>query len=478
LALELNCSLKKESMNTVKFVLLGMLMPVLVWAGESNISVTVNNPTTTSFYVSHVENFFSDEEIGYMFNLSGNSSEFSITLDAPKFVAIKYDQATIRLFVQPGDRQQLSFEGSDPLNTLQFSGAGAANNTAMQRFMQNYGSDYTNRMYSHEYLPTIFKEELVEKAGILTEAQYFAHVDQVKRDMQSAVSGGNVSFQSFMRTWLDYEAAANKLLYYHVNKYMFRGAELHTAIKTAEALSGIQVSNENALKNPGYVKFLSTYILALNNGLAHNAKGIEFNLFDLANKNLEGKAKAFIKTKLLFKTFRFGQTDLAQEQYKSFSRSNPYQEYNAILEKAIGSDAGFAEAGFAPDFTLTDENGRSVSLSQYKGKVIYLSFWATWCKPCLKGFEKSYYIRQKLEERGIVLINVSIDKKETTWRSTMERIKMPGINLLDSSDMMMKKYNLTSLPVYHIIDKNGQYAFLPTDGVRDIVEEFTKLARE
>jgi len=44
--------------------------------------------------------------------------------------------------------------------------------------------------------------------------------------------------------------------------------------------------------------------------------------------------------------------------------------------------------------------------------------------------------------------------------------------------MMMKKYNLTSLPVYHIIDKNGQYAFLPTDGVRDIVEEFTKLARE
>jgi len=455
-----------------------MLLPVLSWAGEANITVTVNNPTTSSFYVSHIENFFSDEEIGYMFNLNGNSSTFSISLDAPKFVDIKYDQAIIRLFVQPGDRQQLSFGGYDPLSTIQFSGSGASSNNALKRFMQNYGSDYTNRMYSHEYLPVIFKESLTEQAGILSETQYFSHVDQLKREMQSATAGGGGQFQSFMKTWLDYEAAANKILYYHVNKYLFRGAELHNAIKTAGALSGVQINNDYALKNPGYVKFLSTYLLALNNGLQHNAKGVEFNFYDLAGKHLQGKTQAFAKTKLLFKTYRFGQTDLAQEQYKSFKRSNPHQEYNSILEKAIGSATEFAEAGFAPDFTLKDENGRTVNLSQYKGKVVYLSFWATWCKPCLKGFEKSYYIRQKLEERGIVLINVSIDKKESTWRSTMQRIKMPGINLLDTSDMMMKKYNLSSLPVYHIINKNGQYAFLPTEGVRDVVEEFTKLARQ
>lgn len=465
-------------MNTVKCVLLCMLLPVLAWAGEANISVTVNSPTSTSFYVSHIENFFSDEEIGYMFNLSGNTSNFSINLDAPKFVDIKYDQATIRVFVQPGDNQQLNFSGHDPLGTLQFSGSGAGNNNALKQFMQRFGSDYTNRMYSHEYLPTIFKESLAEQAGMLSESQYFAHVDKTKREMQSAAAGGSGQFQSFMRTWLDYEAASNKLLYYHVNKYLFRGAELHNAIKTAGALTGVQISNDYAVKNPGYVKFLSTYILALNHGMQHNDRGVEFNFFDLASKNLQGKAQAFIKTKLLFKTHRFGSTDLAQEQYKTFKRTNPHQEYNAILEKAIGSATEFAEAGSAPDFTLKDENGRTVSLNQYKGKVVYLSFWATWCKPCLKGFEKSYYIRQKLEERGIVLINVSIDKKESTWKSTMQRIKMPGINLLDTSDMMMKKYNLSSLPVYHIIDKNGRYAFLPTEGVRDVVEEFTKLARQ
>jgi len=465
-------------MHIIKLMLLCLLLPVLVFGGEATITVSVNNPTSTSFYVSHIENFFSDEEIGYMFNLNGNSSSFKINLDAPKFVDVKYDQSTIRLFVSPGDNQQVTFSGYDPVNTIQFSGSGASNNNALGRFMQRFGSDYTNRMYAHEYLPVIFKESLTEQAGILSEAQYFSHIDQVKRDMQSATSGGSGQFQSFMKTWLDYEAAANKLLYYHVNKYLFRGAELQNAIKSAGSLSGVQVNNDYALSNPGYVKFLSTYILAMSNGLQHNAKGIEFNLFDMAGKHLQGKARAFIKSKLLYKTYRFGQTDLAQEQYKTFSRSNTYPEYNALLKEAIGEDSGFAEAGYAPDFTLQDVNGRTVSLSQYKGKVVYLSFWATWCKPCLKGFEKSYYIRQKLEERGIVLLNVSIDKKESTWRSTMQRIKMPGINLLDTSNMMMKKYNLASLPVYHIIDKNGRYAFLPTDGVRDVVEEFTKLARE
>ncbi len=465
-------------MNTVKCVLFCLLFPILVWAGEANITVTVNSPTATSFYVSHVENFFSDEEIGYMFNLSGNSSNFSITLDAPKFVDVKYDQATIRLFVQPGDQQQVIFSGHDPAGTIQFSGSGAGNNNALKRFMQSFGSDYTNRMYSHEYLPTIFKEQLAEQAGMLSEAQYFALVEKTKREMQSATAGGSGQFQTFMKTWIDYEASANKLLYYHVNKYLFRGAELQNAINSGGSLTGVQVNNDYALKNPGYVKFLSTYILALNNGMKLNNKGVEFNFFELAGKHLQGKAQAFVKTKLLFKTYRFGQTDLAQEQYKSFKLSNRHQEFNALLEKAIGSTTEFAEAGSAPDFTLTDENGRTVSLSQYRGKVVYLSFWATWCKPCLKGFEKSYYIRQKLEAQGIVLINVSIDKKDATWRSTMQRIKMPGINLLDSTDMMMKKYNLTSLPVYHIIDKNGQYAFLPTEGVRDIVEEFAKLARQ
>ncbi len=461
-------------------VLAALLLSAVCQAGEAKITITIDSPTSYSFYVSHVENFFSDEEIGYMFNLNGNSHTFSLNLTTSKLVDIKYDQKTIRIFVSPGDAQQISFSGYDPVGTTRFSGSGSSNNTVLKNFQLQFPGEFTNRMYSNEYLPAIFNEEIVNQAGYLSESQYFSYIDDQKRQMKAALSSGSPDsrFRNFFNAWVDYEAAANKILYYHVNKHLFRGAEIASSASKYGVLSGVNINNESALNNTAYVKFLSTYIQYLNLSAQHNIKGIEFNFYELAKLHLQGKPRAFIISKLFFKTYRFGQTDLVQDHFKTFKQGNPYREYNTLLDETFGDSMQFAEEGFAPGFTLPDVNGRMVSLDQYRGKVVYLSFWATWCKPCLKGFEKSIYIRKKLQEKGIVLINISIDKKEEVWKGTMGRIEMPGVNLLASDDSMMKTYGLTSLPVYHIIDKQGKYAYLPEDGMRDIVEEFVKLTRK
>ena len=69
----------------------------------------------------------------------------------------------------------------------------------------------------------------------------------------------------------------------------------------------------------------------------------------------------------------------------------------------------------APAFSLVDMEGNMVTLSDFKGKVVYLTFWASWCKPCLNGFKNTQNIRQKLSKQGIVLINVTTDSSKEKW---------------------------------------------------------------
>ena len=114
----------------------------------------------------------------------------------------------------------------------------------------------------------------------------------------------------------------------------------------------------------------------------------------------------------------------------------------------------------APKFNLTNSNGEKVSLEEYKGQVVYLTFWASWCQPCLKGFHNSERIRLKLAKQGIVLINVGIDKEINKWEGTMTNVPMPGINLYGGNDDQLKRdYELSKLPLslIHISEPTRPY---------------------
>ena len=131
------------------------------------------------------------------------------------------------------------------------------------------------------------------------------------------------------------------------------------------------------------------------------------------------------------------------------------------------------------DFTWNDDHGKEVQLSDFKGHVVYISFWASWCKPCLAGFIKSEGIRNQLMDRGVILLNVCLDDNEDKWQRTMMRIPMPGNNLYASANTSLKlQYDLSRLPAYYIVDKVGNFAYLSDNGARDILGEFDKLMQK
>jgi thiol-disulfide isomerase/thioredoxin len=120
------------------------------------------------------------------------------------------------------------------------------------------------------------------------------------------------------------------------------------------------------------------------------------------------------------------------------------------------TDRGVQSDTMAADFSLKDMSGKTVKLSDYKGKVVLLEFWATWCPPCrasVPGLEK---LHKAYTDKGLVLLAVSMDEGgEDEVRSY---IKESGITytVLKGTEDIAIKYQVRSIPMMLVLNKEGK----------------------
>lgn len=120
----------------------------------------------------------------------------------------------------------------------------------------------------------------------------------------------------------------------------------------------------------------------------------------------------------------------------------------------------------APDFTLQDANGDSVKLSDYRGKVILLNFWATWCGPCTVEIPWFVEFEQQYKSKGLEVVGVSMD--EDGWPAIKPFVAEHKMNyrVLLGTDSVSQLYGgVDSLPTTFLIDRNGKFAFSPHIGL-------------
>ena len=113
----------------------------------------------------------------------------------------------------------------------------------------------------------------------------------------------------------------------------------------------------------------------------------------------------------------------------------------------------------APEFTLRDSNGASVRLSDYRGKVVLLDFWATWCGPCQIEIPWFIEFEQSLKSRGFAVVGVSMD--EDGWAAVkpyIERRKMNYRVLLGDDHLASLYGGVQSLPTTFLVDREGRVA--------------------
>jgi thiol-disulfide isomerase/thioredoxin len=109
----------------------------------------------------------------------------------------------------------------------------------------------------------------------------------------------------------------------------------------------------------------------------------------------------------------------------------------------------------ALDFKLKDLNGKEVSLSQLKGKRVFLNFWATWCPPCKAEMPEIEALYNETKDSDLVILAVNIGESQNTVKSFMDKNKYNFSVLLDTDNSIAAKYNIQSIPTSFFIDKDG-----------------------
>ncbi len=135
-----------------------------------------------------------------------------------------------------------------------------------------------------------------------------------------------------------------------------------------------------------------------------------------------------------------------------------------MLETALAADARPAQQTLPPlpkpfvaaDFSLKDENGKVHRLADYRGKVVVLNFWATWCPPCreeMPSMERAY---QKVKGEKIAIIAVNVGEDEDTVFGFTGQHPMAFPLPLDTDGSVIKNYPVIGLPTTFIIDPGGR----------------------
>jgi|WetSurMetagenome_2_1015567.scaffolds.fasta_scaffold09195_5 peroxiredoxin len=124
----------------------------------------------------------------------------------------------------------------------------------------------------------------------------------------------------------------------------------------------------------------------------------------------------------------------------------------SALAQAIGS--------VPPDFSAKDIAGEKVTLSDLKGKIVLLDFWATWCPPCRVEVPNLIDIQRKFAGSDFVLISVSLDRDLQAARTFVRDKKMDWVHIidLDAGREIADKYQVAYIPSTFLIDRRGKIA--------------------
>lgn len=156
------------------------------------------------------------------------------------------------------------------------------------------------------------------------------------------------------------------------------------------------------------------------------------------------------------------------------------------MKKIIGiiflmiSLVSFSNSAKAPDFNLKDQYGVIHSLENYKGKVIFLNFWATWCPPCKKEMPdvESIYKEYGENKKDVVILGVNSEKENEVKKFLKDKGYTFPI-VIDENSEVMRKYFIQAFPTSFVIDKEGNvYGYvmggLTKEQIKQVIEEVLK----
>jgi peroxiredoxin len=131
----------------------------------------------------------------------------------------------------------------------------------------------------------------------------------------------------------------------------------------------------------------------------------------------------------------------------------------AQQRESLKAMAALAVGKVFPDFDEKDLTGQPLSIAKYKGKIVLIDFWATWCGPCVAELPNVIEAYKKYHEQGFEIIGISLDEEEAKLKSFIAEKNMTWQQYFDGQgwkNKLSQKYGITSIPATFLLDRDGQ----------------------
>ena len=368
----------------------------------------------------------------------------------------------ITIFSYPGDTIEVYFDDNNPKESLRLKGKNADREKELALCIQIFNKYREAFLGLHRlmYDSNISNEELLSKLN----EYYDSKIETIKAFEKE---NGDFTFLKKFRDDAYFQTAlivANKkeLLAKIHCEYPF---EFRTIMK-ANGKDSIPIMPYSILKierfrtSNDYRTFLNFYVSSSKlDFLSANTPVKSDYYFALSCLTIDAIRDWYVTQKLdmAFTYNDFSEASFVFNEFKKICDNNDYislidKKYQAALKTQPGNPA--------PDFELIDETGKTVRLSDLRGKFVYMDFWGMGCGPCIYEFQNSVAkFHEKYKDSDIVYVYINVSDNETSWKKGIETYNLKGINLTAegwTKHPVCQAYNVMGIPHYTLIDRDGK----------------------
>lgn len=417
------------------------------------------HPTATTVELEYGNDWLSGEPASRITARLTPTGEFRLPVPVAALGGawLNHNSESTPLYLLPGDAVRLTFDARHSAETTRFAGRGAeANNYLARKYLRFEADDKVTQ------LPMF-------RATTSLPAQMRAYTDAYRRRQVAFLDSFArrqplpAAFLAYERRAIDYSWATDLQLY-PIEQKLHRQA--HSLAAPAPLPAGffdfqaqLPLANDAALVNSEYRDYLALYLDQL--GLADSLHPGPRPFAAITRRLGTGRSAGYAIGHLLYYK---AETDaaLVATLLPAFQRQAPDSALVRTVRARYRRLLPLQPGQPAPDFTLRDEADKPVSLHDFRGKVVYLDFWASWCGPCVAEAPATARLRQQFAGRDVVFLAVSIDQQPTAWRKALDRLTLRGPNarhLIDPHQFdspTLRAYEAQGVPTYWLIGRDGR----------------------
>lgn len=382
---------------------------------------------------------------------------FTSEISTPQYFTVRTGRIRNKLFISPGDVTTINFDTEDRDRDATIDGDGKQYNLALRE---------VNKLHSK------LTQDFTGLFGLPIE-EFISKLDSLKLRVEEVIA----PFKHDKKPFADFERARTNyytlgLLANYPNYHAYATGQESESIDVDDFMDGIDIKNSKHIGIDEYISLLESHIdkvygETMKGDRAKGTSDFEKSLtyFELVDSIMgKGILADLINHSHTKNAIRWSSLETAKNISEHYMESATSEEYVNSIRNLLNKRMLLAPGQPAPKFTLEGFDGKTYSLDDFKGQLVYLDFWATWCGPCRREIPYLKQLKDEYKGKPIAFIAISVDDDKEAWEKMVKNDKLDGIQLYAPKAWLNEvtiQYQVVGIPTFVLIDGEGRIIEYP-----------------